>query len=246
MQIITTAIIKGGTGKSTTAAALVQAAVKKRKRVLAIDLDPQANLSEMLDGDTDAAGSYDILHGTKAADVIQHTKQGADVITASSDLATEKTSGGSAKRLEQAIEPLKGNYDFIFIDTPPQMGELTYNALQASTGLLIPLEADISSINGLYQVAEIAAEMRKRTATNLSIIGVLITRYRSRAKINQYMEGEIVKAAKEINAPYLGAVRDGIAIREAQSLRKSVFEYAPKSNPAQDYMKLFEKIQRRK
>ena len=122
MRIITAAVIKGGTGKTTTAAALAQAGAAAGKKILAIDLDPQANLSFFIGAKQAAPGCYQLLHGGKPEDVIQHTEQGIDVITASTDLATEKTAPGSAKRLEKAIEPLKKEYDFIFIDTPPQMG----------------------------------------------------------------------------------------------------------------------------
>ena len=245
-KIITAAIIKGGTGKTTTAAALAQAARFRKKKVLAVDLDPQGNLSDFLDGDPDHPGSYDLLHGADVAEVIQETAQGIDVITASPDLSTEKTSGGSAKRLEKALLPVKEKYDYIFIDTPPSMGELTFNALQTSDGLLIPLDADAPSIKGLYQVAEIAERMKIRNEIPLSILGVIVTRYRARANINQYLKNQIEKAAEAVKAPYLGEIRDGIAIREAQAMRKNLFDYAPKSNPAKDYMKIFEKIKRRK
>lgn len=244
-KIITTAIIKGGTGKTTTAAALAQAARSKRKNVLAIDLDPQGNFTAFLAGDDEQAGSLDFLHGAELADVLQKTPQGIDLLAACPDLAAEKTTGGSAKRLEKALAPIRGNYDFIIIDTPPQMGELAFNALQAADGLLIPLEADTSSIGGLYQVADIAEQMKERSAKHLSLWGVIVTRYRGRAKINQYIRKEIQAAAADIGTPYLGEIRDGIAIREAQALRKSLFEYAPKSNPAEDYMKLYEQIRRK-
>ena len=244
-MIITAAVIKGGTGKTTTAAALAQAAHAKKKKVLAIDLDPQGNLTSFLGADGEHSGSYDLLHGD-GADVVQETAQGIDVISASEDLAAEKTVGGSARRLEKGLAPIIGNYDYIFIDTPPQMGELTFNALQASDGLLIPLEADTSSINGLYQITDIFDQMKQRSAERLSILGVLLTRYRGNAKINQYIKNAIAEAAADVKAPYLGEIRDGIAIREAQAMRKSLFEYAPKSKPAEDYMKLFDKIKRRK
>ncbi len=242
--IITTAIIKGGTGKTTTAAALAQAAVKKGRRVLLVDLDPQGNLSSYFDIDPDAGTSYELLHGTEAGALIQPTGQGLDIIPASSDLSTERTTGGSAKRLQKALAAMREDYDFIFIDTPPQMGELTFNALQAADGLLIPLEADNSSIQGLYQIADIADQIKERTARGLSLIGAIITRYNSRSKINQFMKEAIEKAAAEIGAPYLGEIRAGVAIKEAQAMRQSLFEYAPKSNPAEDYMKIFNKIEK--
>lgn len=241
MQIITTAVIKGGTGKTTTAAALAQAAAADDKMVLAIDLDPQANLSFTLAADMTRPGSYHLLHGADVGEVIQTTPQSLDVIAASADLATERTTPASAKRLQAAIEPIKRMYDYIFIDTPPTMGELTFNALQAATGLLIPLEADANSLQGLYQICDIAAQMQ-RSNPALSIIGTVLSRCDTRAKINRYMADVIAEKGAEAGAPLLMTIRPGIAIREAQALQRSLYEYAPRSKPAQDYTALYKLI----
>lgn len=241
MKIITTAVIKGGTGKTTTAAALAQAAAADGKKVLAIDLDPQANLSAFIGADKAVGGSLLLLHGADPETLIQGTAQGIDAIVASPDLATERTTTGSAKRLQRALEPIRGRYDYIFIDTPPQIGELTYNALQASTGLIVPLETDGSSVQGLFQIADIARQMR-RSNPALSILGVVLTRYDGRANLNKYIRNLIEEKARDLDAPFLIGIRPGIAIREAQAMQESLFEYAPRSNPAQDYKKLYNMI----
>lgn len=241
MQIITTAVIKGGTGKTTTAAALAQAAAAEGYRVLAIDLDPQGNLTQALSANPNEAGSYDLLHG--ATEVIQSTEQNIDVIAASPDLATERTAPASAKRLQEALEPIKGNYDFIFVDTPPTIGELTYNALNASTGLLIPVETDVNSVQGIYQITDIAKLMQEHNP-ELKILGTVLTRYDNRPKINRHIKNIVTVDGQEMDAPLLMAIRNGIAIREAQALQVSLYEYAPKSKPAQDYKELFEMIRR--
>ena len=242
MKIITTAVIKGGTGKTTTAAALAQAAAAAGRRVLCIDLDPQANLSFFIGADQNRPGAYQLLHGLPAAALIQATEQHIDAIAASPDLATEKTTPGSAKRLQEALKPLKRKYDLVIIDTPPQMGEPLYNALQASDGLLIPLETDNSSIQGLYQIADIAHQMQ-RSNPALKILGTVLTRYDSRPKLNRHIAGVIAEAGQQLGAPFLIGIRPGVAIREAQALQLSLYEYAPRSNPAKDYKTLYELIQ---
>ena len=244
MRIISTAVIKGGTGKTTTAAALAQAAADAGQKVLAIDLDPQANLSFVLAADQNSPGSYHLLHGTEPTQLTQHTAQGIDVIAGSPDLAAERTAPGSAKRLQAALEPIKESYALIIIDTPPQLSELTFNALQASTGLVIPLEADASSLQGLYQITDIAHQMQ-HSNPELSILGTVLTRYDPRPKINRYMKEAITERGKEIGAPFLMAIRAGVAIREAQALQQSIYKYAPRSKPAQDYKALFKAIRRK-
>ena len=242
MQIITTAVIKGGTGKTTTAAALAQAAAAAGKRVLAIDLDPQANLTFTIGADQNQPGSYELLNGGDPAELLQETPQGITAIAASPNLATERTTPGSATRLQEALKPIKKKFDYIFIDTPPTMGELTYNALQAATGLIIPLEPDNYSLQGLYQITDIAHQMQKRNK-DLQIIGVILCRYDSRPKLNRYYQTVIAEKGKEIGAPFLLGIRPGIAIREAQAMQQSIFDYAPRSKPAEDYKQLFEIIQ---
>lgn len=241
MQIITAAVIKGGTGKTTTCAALAQAAAAAGKKVLAIDLDPQANLTFTLAADPNTPGSYLLLHGDQPQRHIQHTEQGLDVIAASPDLATEKTSPGSAKRLQAQLDPIKGSYDLIIIDTPPTMGELTYNALQASTDLIIPLETDNSSLQGLYQIVDIAHQIQ-RSNPALTIRGVILTRYDPRPKLNRYLHDVIAERGAEIGAPLLAEIRAGVAIREAQAMQQNLYSYAPRSKPAQDYSDLFRQL----
>lgn len=241
MQIITTAVAKGGTGKTSTGAALAQAAAADGQRVLCVDLDPQANFSYILAADPNAPGSYQMLHGAPAAELIQTTPQGLDVIPASPDLATEQTKPNSARRLADALEPVKNEYDFIFIDTAPTFGELTFNALRASTGLIIPLETDTNSLQGLYNVVDIARQMQGHNDA-LQILGTVLTRYDKRSNLNKHLKAVIEENGREAGAPLLGTIRAGVAIREAQALQRNLYEYAPKSNPARDYMDLYNAI----
>ena len=241
MQIITTAVIKGGTGKTATAAAIAQAAAADGKKVLIVDLDPQANLTYTVAADQNKAGAYQLFNGTPAAQLIQHTEQGIDAIAASPDLTTVKTAAGSAKRLQEALNPLRSLYDICIIDTPPVMGELVFNALQAADGLLIPLEADTYSLQGLYQITDIAHQMQ-RSNPKLSIIGVVISRYDARPNISKYMKDVIAEKGAEIGAPLLMAIRPAIAVKEAAAFQQSLFEYAPNSKPAADFMQLYKMI----
>lgn len=236
MEVLAVAIQKGGTGKTTTAAVLAQAAAHKGKKVLAIDLDPQGNLTFALGGSGTSGSSFDLLQGTAAADVIQQCS-GIDVIAANWGLSTIASGKGSARRLQAAIEPIKNNYDLIIIDTPPTAGELQYNALQAATGLIIPLQADIYNLQSLYQITDTAKQMQQSNP-NLQIKGFIITKLDNRSTIAKQMQEQIIIAANKENIPYLGSIRTGIAVQEAAALQQNLFEYAPKSKPASDYLML--------
>lgn len=241
MQIITIANQKGGTGKTATAAAMAQAAAYTGKRVLVVDLDPQSNLTFALDASQDNGTSYDLIEKKIPARRLIQTVNGIDVIPASWNLATLQSAPGSAKRLATALEPLKGRYDLVIIDTPPTIGELQYNALQASTGLIIPLQADIYGLQGLRQMADTAEQFRKSNPV-LTILGAVLTRYNGRSTIAKQMRQTIENTAASMNIPFLGVIREGIAIQEAAALKENLFEYAAQSKPAQDYAELVSHI----
>lgn len=242
-QIITVAIQKGGTGKTTTAAAIAQAAAYRGKKVLAIDLDPQGQFSFTLAADTSRPGSYELLNGEPAAGLIQHTGNALDIIPASWNLSTIPGGTGSARRLQRAITPIKGNYDYIVIDTP-SAGILQYNALQAAKSLIIPLSADIYNLQSLYQITDTAKQIQKSNP-GLSIIGIVITQFDGRSGIAKSMQETIIQRAAEMQIPYLGTIRQGVAVKEAAAFQKSLFVYAPRSKPAQDYLQLFDTIEKR-
>lgn len=239
MRILSVAIIKGGTGKTATAAAMAQAAAACGEKVLAIDLDPQANLTFSLGADQNKPGADSLFSGSAAAAVTQRTAQGIDVIAGSLDLATVRTAAGSALRLSRAIEGLP--YGLVVIDTPPTIGEMTYNALQASTDLLIPLEADTNSLQGLFHIAGIASKIMESNRA-LRIAGTVLTRYDPRPKLNRHIRAAIEEQAAEAGIPYLAEIRAGISVREAAALQVSLFDYAPHTKPAEDYMRLYKKI----
>lgn len=242
-MIYTIATQKGGTGKTTTAAALAQAAAYKGKSCLAIDLDPQANLSYCLAADETQPGSYELLHGAAASQVTQHTAQGIDVIAASPDLQTETSSRGSARRLQNALAPLKDQFDIILLDTPATAGELQYNALQAADRLIIPLEADAYNLQSLRQITEAAAQISDSNP-DLQIAGVLLTQYDPRPVINRQLQEMLQENAAAQGIPFLGAVRKAVAVKEAAALQVSLYQYAPKCKPAQDYMSIFELLEK--
>ena len=243
MDILTVAIQKGGTGKTTTAAVLAQAAAHAGRKALAIDLDPQGNLSFALGAQMipETGNSYNLLMGLPPEELTQTTKQGMDVIPATWDLSTISSGKGTARRLQRAIEPIKDKYDLIIIDTPPTAGELQYNALQAATGLLIPLQADIFSIQSLYQITDTARQIQGSNP-DLSITGILLTRYDGRSTISRQMREAIEQTAADMGVPCLGAIRAAVAVKEAAALQRSLFEYAPKCKPAADYMALYDRI----
>ena len=239
MRIITIATQRGGIGKTTTAAALAQAAKYRGLRSLAIDLDPQGHLSFFLGADTNRAGAFDLLEGTPAAEVIQPAV--VDTITANWSLQTISSGAGSARRLRAALEPIKKKYDVIVIDTPATAGELQNNALMAATDLIIPVQTDVTGTKALYQITDTAKRVQ-RVNNGLQLTGYILTRCDMRSTLARQMAGKIEARAQEIGIPFLMAIREAVAVREAQAFQRNLFKYAPKAKPAQDYLELFDRI----
>lgn len=241
MKIFTTAIQKGGTGKTTTAAAIVNAAIHRGQKALAIDADPQANLSFELAAETNGPNCYDLFNGAEAADLLQNTRPGLDVIPASWNLSTVSAGPGIGLTLQKALEPIKGQYDVVVIDTPPTAGILQYCGIQAATDLIIPLSADIHCLQSLYQITNTAQQIQYANP-QLTIAGILFTQYDGRSTITKQMRATIEAKAEAAGIPCLGTIRKAIAVQEAAALQQSIFDYAPKSKPAADYLAFYDRI----
>lgn len=243
MQIVCICNQKGGTGKTSTAQALGQAAKSKGKKALLIDLDPQGNLTYITGAKAGGKSSLDLLHGTPAEQIAQkETSGGVDIIPASWKLQEEVTSKGSARRLSEALEGL--NYDYVFIDTPAKAGELQYNALQAAHRVIIPAEVDILSLQGIYQMAA-TLEAFKQSNKELGEIDIIFTKCPRKTSLSKQMEKTITAKAEELGIKIVGAIPEAVAFREAQALKRSLFDYAPKSKPAAAYLEAFEAISRK-
>lgn len=243
-MIIAVANQKGGQGKSTTAQAIVTGAQLKGKKALAIDLDPQGNLTFSMNGNGGDMGSYELMTGTAAAQIIQKTSQG-DIIPASLALAsTDTTFTGEdrIKALQNAIKPLKKKYDVIVIDCPPTLNTLLINALAAADKVVIPLTADIYALQGLYLLAQTIHDAQT-VNKKLEIGGVVFTRHSTRTILARDLTDVIIDKCKELSIPvYNSTISESVAIREAQTQRQSIYEYAPKSKPAIEYGQLLTEI----
>lgn len=239
MQTISIISRKGGVGKTATAQTLGAGLIKIKKRVLYIDLDGQCNLSFGLNADLNAVSSREVLTGeADITDAIQRTENG-DVIPGAEELNgmdAVLTEIGKEYRLKEALNGIQGAYDYCVIDTPANLGILTINALTASDRIIIPVQADTYSLQGLGRLKTSIDAVKAYTNPDLQVQGILITRYNGRAIISRDMLESLEQASGYLDTSlYEVPIRECISIREAQDRQTDIFSYAPKSNASRDY-----------
>lgn len=236
---------KGGVGKSTTAHAVGFGLVALGKRVLFVDLDPQANMSFTLCA---APGKtvHDLLLGRVGASAVLQSRERYSLIPADAQLSgidMELVRTGKEYKLKEALVQLDGDYDYAIIDTPPALGILTINALTASDGVIIPSHADIYCLQAVGQLHGTIDAVRTYCNPTLSILGILLTRHNARSVLSRDIAEMLEDVAVRIKTSVFDTtIREGIAIREAQAKQQDIFSYAPKSNAAIDYMSLVAEI----
>ena len=238
-EIIAISNQKGGVGKSATATALGALLAIKGSKVLYVDMDAQGNLSFSMGAQNRPISTLEVLTGTATAkEAIVSTPQG-DLIPASPALASADamiTETGKEYRLKEALEPLAGAYDYAIIDCPPALGILTVNALTACTGVVVPVQADAFSLQGVGLLAQTIKTVKKYCNPTLSLKGILATRYKGRAVLSKDMTELLEDTAAQLQTRlFKTKIRDAIAVPEAQASQVDLFTYAPKSNVAEDY-----------
>jgi chromosome partitioning protein len=252
MSIISIAIQKGGSGKTTTIINLAAALYRMQKKVLLVDADPQANLSQSL-GITEepeqnlftelkkeiAGESSDLQK------IILQTKSGLSLVPSSIELAGAELELVSVYGREQVftwmLEGLKDKYDYIFIDCPPAIGMLTVNALVASDYVLLPLQAEFLPLKGLRSFMHHFKAIKSKLNKNLEVLGFVLTRYDERKTMNRQVYQELENEFGE--KAFHTHIRTNIQLAKAQEAGTDIFNFDKHSHGAEDYKKLAEEFQ---
>ena len=245
-RVISISNHKGGVGKTTSAINIGAGLNLLKKKVLLIDLDPQANLTQSLGLINQERNIYGALRGEYKLEPIEIFK-GLDVIPSTLDLSGAEielsSEPGREYILKELIEPLRASYDFIIIDSPPSLGLLTINSFTASDEILIPLQAQFLALQGLAKLVEVIDKIKGRLNKGLIVGGVFITQYDSRKVLNRDVVETIQAHFKD--QVFKTKVRDNIALAEAPAQGLDIFRYSSKSYGAEDYLALSKEVLKR-
>jgi len=244
-QVIAFANQKGGVAKTTTTLNLAVAFKEQDFNVLAVDLDPQGNLtmSQGMDPDSVERSMFDVLvHGMPIEEIIQRAE--IDVAVSSIDLAGAELALssmiGRERALQKALLPVRSRYDFILIDTPPSLGLLTINALTASDHVIVPVQCEYLSLRGLVQLENTLSMIRENLNPSVELRGILPTMYDSRTVHSR----EAVDMLKENfgDLVFETRIRKTIRYAEAPVQGSSVLKYDSSGPAAKAYRDLAKEV----
>jgi chromosome partitioning protein len=250
-RVIVIANQKGGVGKTTTAVNLAASLAVMEKKTLLIDCDPQANASSGLAVYPDQIKDslYTVLFDPGRAPLAIKTTElpFLELLPASSDLvAADIELVGKDKRefyLARVVEAVAADYEFILLDCPPSLGLLTLNAMCAASELLAPLQCEYYALEGVAQLLRTFELVRKRLNAGLSLLGVVLTMYDARNKLNRHVKREIWKCFPDHSFATL--IPRNIRLSEAPSFGKPVIAHDARSKGAEAYLALAQEVAKR-
>ena len=242
---------KGGVGKTTSTNVLAACLKHKNYKVLCVDFDPQGHLSFSFGADNRQEPTiYDVIkHKTKARYAIQHTAI-TDIIPANDilkSIESEFTNSGNEQLLKNCLKQISPLYDYILIDSPPELGLISVNALVASDVVLIPCLPDGYSLMGTIKVHETVSRIKQAFNPQLIIGGIFLVRYYARERLSRSVAEVLEEITQTLGVPILESkVRHSNMISDATNVRQwDVVDYCPKNKALLDYQELVDELLRK-
>lgn len=241
-KIISVALQKGGTAKTTTAINFAANLAFRKKKVLLVDMDFQANATfgSGVDGRTLKNSLYNVLtpdhrYRCDIKDAILHTKY-FDILPADKDVMDLQIEVKETTALRGLLKTVVSSYDYIVIDQPPALNTIALNGFVASTHIIIPAEPKPFNFTGMVDMKETIDTVREKQNPALSVLGILLVKYNRRTNLAKTMQEAIENYAVQLKTTvYETTIREGVAVPESQLAQQPLIYYAPSAKPTIDY-----------
>jgi len=242
MKTISVANIKGGVGKTSVCSVLAAGLAEKGYKILLIDSDPQTNLTMcyLSEQPDEMLSLYHVYNQMRDIDEVKITiKNGLDLVSGDFSLCNadmQFLKAGRLKMLKKSLEAINAQYDFIIIDTPPNLGVLSLNALIASDYVVVPMAADSFSLKGVRLLKQTLDDVSEETGKELPVAGILLTRYNCRTNVSKLLEKSINSAGELLETTvFRNRIRQAVVVQECQIAKADLFSYASNAPVAEDY-----------
>lgn len=239
---------KGGVGKTTTAIHTAVGLADRGKRVLAVDVDPQSNMSMSLGSvpNMDDVTLMDVFSGDAPIDdALTNVRVGLDLVSIGLEGTVSDmkfVSVGREYLLRDALRAIEGKYDYCIMDTCPSLGVLAINALTAADEVIIPVNLDLYGMQGISQLSGFIQNVQRYTNQSLKIGGVLVTEYKGRAQVSKVLAPVLQTAVDSLGCEVLGSIRKCEDVVKAQTANEIIYDYAPRCYASEDYNKFIDTI----
>jgi chromosome partitioning protein len=250
-RVVAIANQKGGVGKTTTAINLGAALAAFDRKIALVDFDPQANATSGLgvSRQRNGANAYDVLLGADPREALQETAfpnlwllpSGRDLVGAEIELVDQNA---RERKLRDALEKVRNDFDFIFVDCPPSLSLLTVNALSAADSVLVPLQTEYFALEGVTELLESVDRVRTAFNPALEIEGILLTMYDDRTNLARQVLEDI--RAHFGDLVYETVIPRNVRLGEAPSFGKPVLAHDIKSKGAEAYLSLGKEVLKRR